>query len=103
MRQKLYVGNISQQTTEAGLRELFAQAGSVGKIQIITNAATGLSKGFGFVEMNEGGGEAIAEFNGKDFNGRPLTVHDAGQSLFLVVPFTGFEDPRTDAWTRSLK
>ena len=75
---KLYVGNLSFQTTETELNDLFAQAGQVETVRIITDRDTGRSKGFGFVEMSGDGAEkAIAQFNGSDFNGRALTVNEA--------------------------
>ena len=77
MKKKLYVGNLSFQTTESDLKELFGQAGTVETVRIITDRDTGRSKGFGFVEMQDGGDKAIAEINGKDFKGRTLTVNEA--------------------------
>jgi RNA recognition motif-containing protein len=77
VKKKLYVGNLSSETTETELKELFGQAGSVEIVRIITDRDTGFSKGFGFVEMQEGGDKAIAEMNGKDFKGRALTVNEA--------------------------
>ena len=77
MKTKLYVGNLPFDTTETDLKELFGQAGSVETVRIITDHDTGRSKGFGFVEMQEGGDKAIAEINGKDFKGRALTVNPA--------------------------
>jgi RNA recognition motif-containing protein len=77
LKKKLYVGNLSFQTTETELKDLFTQAGQVDTVRIITDRDTGRSKGFGFVEMEEGGDKAIAEMNGKDFNGRALTVNEA--------------------------
>jgi cold-inducible RNA-binding protein len=77
MKKKLYVGNLSFQTTESELNDLFAQSGAVETVRIITDRDTGRSKGFGFVEMQEGGDKAIAEMNGKEFNGRSLTVNEA--------------------------
>jgi len=77
MRKKLYVGNLSFETTEIELKELFTQSGLVETVRIITDRDTGRSKGFGFVEMQEGGDEAIAEMNGKKFNVRALTVNEA--------------------------
>ena len=77
MKKKLYVGNLSFETTESELQELFRQAGSVETVRIITDRETGRSKGFGFVEMQTGGDEAIAVMNGKEFNGRALTVNAA--------------------------
>jgi RNA recognition motif-containing protein len=77
MQKKLYVGNLSFETTESDLKELFGQAGTVETVRIITDRDTGRSKGFGFVEMQDGGDKAIAEINGKDFKGRALTVNEA--------------------------
>ena len=77
MRKKLYVGNLSFETTETELKELFTQSGLVETVRIITDRDTGRSRGFGFVEMQEGGDKAIAEMNGKDFNGRAQTVNEA--------------------------
>ena len=77
MTKKLYVGNLSLETTETELKELFTQSGLVETVRIITDRDTGRSRGFGFVEMQEGGDKAIAEMNGKDFNGRALTVNEA--------------------------
>ena len=74
---KLYVGNLSSETTEGDLKELFSHAGSVETVRIITHRDTGGSKGYGFVEMQEGADKAIAEMNGKDFKGRLLTVNEA--------------------------
>ena len=77
MKKKLYVGNLSFETTETQLKDLFDRAGSVETVRIITDRDTGRSKGFGFVEMQDGGDKAIAEMNGKDFKGRALTVNEA--------------------------
>lgn len=77
MTKKLYVGNLSFETTESELKDLFTQAGTVDTVRIITDRDTGRSKGFGFVEMQEGGDKAINDMNGKEFNGRALTVNEA--------------------------
>jgi RNA recognition motif-containing protein len=77
MIKKLYVGNLSLETTEIELQELFGHAGSVDSVRIIRDRETGRSKGCGFVEMQEGGDKAIAEMNGREFNGRALTVNAA--------------------------
>ena len=77
MKKKLYVGNLPFETTESDLKEWFGQAGTVETVRIITDRDTGRSKGFGFVEMQDGGDKAIAEMNGKDFKGRALTVNEA--------------------------
>src|SRR6185503_5136396 len=76
---KLYVGNLAFQTSSGDLQELFGQAGTVTSASIIEDRDTGRSRGFGFVEMasKEEGDAAIAQFNGKEFNGRNLTVNEA--------------------------
>jgi cold-inducible RNA-binding protein len=75
----LYVGNLTFQTTEAELREMFGAFGTIIKAAVIMDRETGRSKGFGFVEMssNEEGQAAIAALNGKDVGGRKLTVNEA--------------------------
>jgi RNA recognition motif-containing protein len=78
MSKRIYVGNLSYQTTENDLSALFEQAGQVESVNIITDRDTGRSKGFGFVEMsNEDAEKAIAQFNGQEVNGRTLTVNEA--------------------------
>jgi cold-inducible RNA-binding protein len=78
MSKKIYVGNLSFRTTEDDLSNLFGQVGAVESVSIITDRETGRSKGFGFISMNDDDAEkAIAQFNGKDFAGRPLTVNEA--------------------------
>ncbi len=78
MIQKLYVGNLSFQTTEGDLETLFAQAGNVESVRIITDRDTGRSRGFGFVEMSgEDAKKAISQFNESDLDGRALTVNEA--------------------------
>jgi RNA recognition motif-containing protein len=79
MAQKLYVGGLPYQTTEDELRDAFAQAGTVTSSMIITDRMSGRSKGFGFVEMatDAEAQAAIDMWNGKEFNGRRLTVNEA--------------------------
>jgi cold-inducible RNA-binding protein len=79
MAMKLYVGNLSFQTSSEDLQQLFAQAGTVESATVVEDRDTGRSRGFGFVEMasNEDGQKAIEQFNGTDFNGRNLTVNEA--------------------------
>jgi len=78
MTQKMYVGNLSFQTTETDLDKLFAQAGEVESVRIITDRDTGRSRGFGFVEMSdEDAAKAISQFNGTELDGRELTVNEA--------------------------
>ena len=73
----IYVGNLSFQTTADDLRDLFAQYGEVTRAQIVNDRDTGRSRGFGFVEMADGGDEAIAALNGTQHGGRSLTVNEA--------------------------
>ena len=78
MSKKIYVGNLPFRTTEEDLTGLFESIGAVESISIITDRETGRSKGFGFVAMgDEDADKAIAALNGKDFNGRALTVNEA--------------------------
>jgi RNA recognition motif-containing protein len=79
MSMKLYVGNLSFQTSSEDLQNLFSQAGSVESASVVEDRETGRSRGFGFVEMasKEEGEAAISQFNGKEFNGRNLTVNEA--------------------------
>ena len=77
MAKNLYVGNMSFSTTEDQLRELFARYGTVTKVQLITDRETGRPRGFAFVEMSDGGDQAIAALNGAQLDGRALTVNEA--------------------------
>ena len=78
MSKRIFVGNLSYQTTEGDLTGLFEQAGEVESASIITDRETGQSKGFAFVEMaSEDAEKAIAQFNGAELNGRSLTVNEA--------------------------
>lgn len=76
---KLYVGNLPHQMTESELRELFAEAGNVASAKIITDRQTGQPRGFGFVEMEtkQEGQKAISMLNGRNVEGRVLTVNEA--------------------------
>ncbi|HUJ11205.1 MAG TPA: RNA-binding protein [Verrucomicrobiae bacterium] len=79
MATKLFVGNLSFNTTEGDLLELFKQAGNVTSCELIMDKFTGKSRGFAFVQMatQEEANKAVADFNGKDFGGRALTVNEA--------------------------
>lgn len=79
MSKKLYVGNLAYSTTQEQIRDLFAQAGTVTDVALITDRETGRPKGFGFVEMDseEGSREAIKRFNGYTLEERALTVSEA--------------------------
>jgi RNA recognition motif-containing protein len=75
----IFVGNMSFKTTEAELRQLFEGYGAVDKVSVITDRETGRPRGFAFVEMaNQAEGQAaIAALNGKEVEGRALTVNEA--------------------------
>jgi RNA recognition motif-containing protein len=79
MAKKLYVGNLSYNTTEDGLRNLFSGSGTVASVKIIFDRETGSSKGFGFIEMStdEEAVKAISETNGHELDGRQLRVNEA--------------------------
>ncbi|MBA2733658.1 MAG: RNA-binding protein [Acidobacteria bacterium] len=79
MSMKLYVGNLSFQTSSEDLQELFGQAGTVESASVVEDRETGRSRGFGFVEMasDEEGKAAIEKFNGQEINGRSLNVNEA--------------------------
>ena len=77
METKLYIGNMSQETTEQDLRTMFSEAGTVGSVDVIMDRQTGKPKGFAFITM---GSQAEAEkainlFNAKEVNSRPLKVN----------------------------
>ena len=75
----IYVGNLSYQSTEDELRDLFAEFGDVVSAKLIVDKFTGQAKGFGFVEMsnNSEAQKAMDELNGRDVNGRSITVNQA--------------------------
>jgi len=78
MSKRIYVGNLSYQTTEGDLTNLFEQVGQVNSVNVVTDRDTGRSKGFAFVEMGtEDADKAITQFNGTEVNGRALTVNEA--------------------------
>ena len=77
MAQKIYVGNLPFSATEAEIEKLFAEFGEVTSVALPTDRETGRPRGFGFVEMSDGGAKAIAGLNGKDFGGRALNVNEA--------------------------
>src|ERR671922_1720221 len=76
MASKLYVGGLSYSTTSEGLREFFSQSGNVLSATVITDRFSGQSRGFGFVEMDsaEGAQSAISQLNGRELDGRRITV-----------------------------
>jgi cold-inducible RNA-binding protein len=75
----IFVGNLSFGATEGSVRSLFEAYGTVDRVSIVTDRDTGQARGFGFVEMsaNAEGDRAIAELNGRDLDGRALTVNEA--------------------------
>ena len=78
MSKKLFVGNLSFQTTENDITDAFARGGAVETVSIITDRDTGRSKGFGFITMSEEDADkAIAQLNGSQLDGRALTVNEA--------------------------
>jgi cold-inducible RNA-binding protein len=79
MVKKLFVGGLSYETTEATLKKTFSRAGTVESANLITDKISGRSKGFGFVEMSseEEAQKAIEMFNGKEIDGRNVTVNEA--------------------------
>jgi RNA recognition motif-containing protein len=77
MSKNIYVGNLPFSTTSEDLRTAFSQFGTVTRAQVTMDRETGRSRGFGFVEMADGGDEAIAAMNGAAFQGRTLTVNEA--------------------------
>ncbi len=79
MSKKLYVGGLSYSTTQDGLKDAFSAAGAVESATIIIDKMSGRSKGFGFVEFSneDDAAKAIEMFNGKELDGRTLTVNEA--------------------------
>ncbi|MEK7584941.1 MAG: RNA-binding protein [Patescibacteria group bacterium] len=79
MAKKLYVGGLSYNTTDDGLKDAFAQIGAVSSAKVITDRMTGRSRGFGFVEMESDADadKAVDTWNGKELDGRRLTVNEA--------------------------
>ena len=76
---KLYVGNLSFETTENDLQDMFEQHGKVAEVALMMDRTTGRSRGFAFVTMNDAteGNAAMSAFNGKEVQGRTLTVNEA--------------------------
>ncbi len=79
MAKKLFVGGLSYETNQQALQDLFSQAGAVTSAVVIIDKISGRSKGFGFVEMSsdEDAQKAIDTFNGKELDGRKITVNEA--------------------------
>jgi cold-inducible RNA-binding protein len=82
MSKRIFVGNLSFQTSESDIQNLFAQFGEVESASIITDRDTGRSKGFAFVAMEDSSAEkAISQLNGTELGGRALTVNEARPSV----------------------
>src|SRR4051795_13564619 len=77
MSKNIYVGNLSFEATASDLETAFGQHGTVQKAQVVNDRETGRSRGFGFVEMSDGGDAAIAALNGAQQGGRAWTVNEA--------------------------
>ena len=79
MSNKLYVGNLSFRVTSEDLQEYFANAGEVQSANVVMDRETGRSRGFGFVEMasEDAANQAIAQFNGQEYDGRNMVVNEA--------------------------
>jgi RNA recognition motif-containing protein len=79
MGRRLYVGNLSYNTTELGLRDVFAQIGTVAETKLVMDRDTGRPRGFGFVEMSsdQEAQEAINQLNGRELDGRAIAVKEA--------------------------
>jgi len=74
---KLYVGNLAWGVSDEELQNLFSEFGSVASAVVITDRETGRSRGFGFVELEDGADQAIEAMNGQEIQGRPLRVNEA--------------------------
>ena len=88
---KLYVGNLSFETTENDLQDLFEQHGTVNEVHLMMDRFTGKSRGFAFVTMNDNAqaSAALSGLNGHELNGRPLTVNEARPREERPRPYGG--------------
>ena len=79
MGKRLYVGNLSYSVTEADMREVFAEAGSVEDVKVVLDRDTGRPRGFAFVEMSTDAeaSKAMESLNGRDVQGRAISVSEA--------------------------
>ena len=103
MAKKLYVGGISYSTSNDGLKDAFAQCGTVVSATIIMDKMTGRSKGFGFVEMaqDSDADKAIEKWNGQELDGRKLTVNEARPMEPRAPRTGGFNDRGNDRGGRT--
>jgi cold-inducible RNA-binding protein len=88
---KMYVGNLSFETTENDLQDLFEQHGAVNEVQLMMDRMTGKSRGFAFITMNDGAqaNAAMSALNGHEVNGRALTVNEARPREQRPGPYGG--------------
>jgi len=95
METKLYVGNLSYNVTKDDLQDAFAQHGTVNDVHVITDRETGKPRGFAFVTMDtkESADAAIQALNGRDWNGRALTVNEA-RAREARPAYAGSRSPR---------
>ncbi len=91
MATKIYIGNLPFSATQDDVTDLFAEYGTVNSVNLITDRDTGRPRGFGFVEMEDGGQDAIASLNQVEFGGRNLVVNEAR-------PREDRRPPRRDRW-----
>jgi RNA recognition motif-containing protein len=99
---KLFVGNLAFHTTENDLQDLFAQHGTVSDVALMTDRMTGRSRGFAFVTMSsaEEGTAAISAVNGRDLEGRALTVNEARPREDRPRQFAGSAGSRSNNGAR---
>jgi RNA recognition motif-containing protein len=99
---KLYVGNLSFETTENDLQDLFAQHGQVDEVRLMMDRMTGKSRGFAFVTINDNAhaSAAMSALNGHEVNGRALTVNEARPREERPRPYGGGGDRRSFANNR---
>ena len=99
---KLYVGNLSFETTENDLQDLFEQHGQVNEVRLMMDRMTGKSRGFAFVAMNDTAqaSAAMTALNGQEFNGRALTVNEARPREERPRPYGGGGGKRSYAGHR---
>ncbi len=88
---KMYVGNLSFETTENDLQDLFEQHGAVSEVQLMMDRMTGKSRGFAFITMNDGAqaSAAMSALNGHEVNGRALSVNEARPREQRPGPYGG--------------
>src|SRR5947207_15960766 len=91
---KLYVGNLSFESTENDLQDLFEQHGTVNEVHLMMDRMTGKSRGYAFVTMNDGAqaNAAMRALNGRELNGRTLTVNEARPREERPRPYGGGRD-----------